>query len=135
MTADTINDSANYDDKTIRLVQATTRALMGAFREKAHLLSQCKEDIDQLVRRGYDTKKAQDAARNLFGTDKVSFLAIDGTGSQDQALDMLIFYAGAFGYAGQLDFTDLRGCSYTEPFEVAETANLSAAIPLSSIKN
>ena len=43
---------------------------------------------------------------------------------------MLVFYAGAFGYLGKLDFTDNKGCCYNEPSEVEGTLNTSAAIPL-----
>jgi hypothetical protein len=93
-------------------------------------LRQCSDDISLLIREGYNVKEAQNAARKLFGMDKVSFLAIDGTESQDQTLDILIFYAGAFGYLGQLDFTNMKGCHYSEPSEVAETTSVSAAIPL-----
>ena len=43
---------------------------------------------------------------------------------------MLVFYAGAFGYLGKLDFTDNKGCCYNEPSEVEGTLNTSAVIPL-----
>jgi hypothetical protein len=38
---------------------------------------------------------------------------------------MLIFYAGTFGYIGQLDFTD-EGCCYDEPSEIKASMNISA---------
>jgi AraC-like DNA-binding protein len=37
--------------------------------------------------------------------------ATDGTQSQDEQLEMLIFYAGTFGYIGKLDFVDNKGIS------------------------
>jgi len=54
---------------------------------------------------------------------------IDGTQSQDKELDMLIFYAGTFGYIGQLNFTD-KGCCYDERLEMKASMNISAAIPV-----
>jgi hypothetical protein len=42
---------------------------------------------------------------------------------------MLIFYAGTYGYIGQLDFTD-KGCCYDEPSEIKASMNISAAIPV-----
>ena len=87
-------------------------------------------DLKMLIREGYDINTTREAAKNLFGKYNVPFLAIDGTQSQDQALDMLVFYAGAFGYLGRLDFTDNKGCCYNEPSEVEGTLNTSAAIPL-----
>ena len=76
-------------------------------------------------------KIAKEAAKKLFGEAKttISFLAIDGTQSQDQEFDMLIFYAGTYGYIGQLDFTD-KGCCYDEPSEIKASMNISAAIPV-----
>src|SRR5207244_3605604 len=46
-----------------------------------------------------------------------------------QQLDMLIFYAGAFGYMGQLEFVE-KGCSCGEIVEANNITNVSAAIPI-----
>jgi hypothetical protein len=67
-------------------------------------LSSLPDDIKLLLREGYDVKVANETAEKFFGKKKISFIAIDGTQSQDQQLDMLIFYAGAFGYIGHLEF-------------------------------
>jgi hypothetical protein len=42
---------------------------------------------------------------------------------------MLIFYAGAFGYTGQLEFVE-NGCSCGEILDANKVANISAAIPI-----
>ncbi|MGA9843029.1 MAG: hypothetical protein WBQ25_12005 [Nitrososphaeraceae archaeon] len=42
---------------------------------------------------------------------------------------MLIFYAGAFGYVGQLEFVE-KGCSCGEILEANNITNVSAAIPI-----
>jgi hypothetical protein len=39
---------------------------------------------------------------------------------------MLIFYAGAFGYIGQLEFIE-KGCSCGEILEANNVSNVSAA--------
>src|SRR5690348_8618556 len=118
------------DDKIIRIIQSSTRGLLASFRNKTQLLRECSDDIKLLIREGYDINTARDAANKLFGKCNVEFLAIDGTQSQDRALDMLVFYAGAFGYSGKLDFNDNKGCCYDEPSEVEATMNISAAVPL-----
>jgi hypothetical protein len=89
---------------------------MGSFRVKTELLTKCSNDLKLLIREGYDVKIAKETAEKFFGKRKVSFIAIDGTESQDQRLDMLIFYAGAFGYIGQLEFVKER-CSCGEILE------------------
>jgi hypothetical protein len=120
-------DLDNDDDKLIKLVQSSTRNLMGSFRDKTELLSKCSDDIKLLLREGYDVKVAKETAEKFFGKKKISLIAIDGTQSQDQQLDMLIFYAGAFGYIGQLEFVE-KGCSCGEILEANNVTNISAAI-------
>ena len=118
----------NDDDKLIKMIQSSTRNLMGSFRDKTELLSKCSDDIKLLLREGYDVKVAKETAEKFF-VKKISVIAIDGTQSQDQQLDMLIFYAGAFGYIGQLEFVE-KGCSCGEILEPNNVTNISAAIPI-----
>ncbi|MGB6530230.1 MAG: hypothetical protein WBF33_19175 [Candidatus Nitrosopolaris sp.] len=92
-------------------------------------MSKCSDDIKLLLREGYDVKVAKETAEKFFGKKKISFIAIDGTQSQDQQLDMLIFYAGAFGYIGQLEFVE-KGCNCGEILEANNVGNVSAAIPI-----
>jgi hypothetical protein len=102
---------------------------MGSFRQKTELLTQCSNDIKLLIREGYDVKVAKETAEAFFGKNKVSFIAIDGAESQDQQLDMLVFYAGAFGYIGQIEFVK-EHCSCGEILEPHTVSNVSAAIPI-----
>jgi hypothetical protein len=102
---------------------------MGSFREKTELLTKCSNDIKLLIREGYNVKVAKQTAENFFGKKKISFIAIDGAQSQDQQLDMLIFYAGAFGYIGELEFVK-EHCSCGEILEPHTVSNVSAAIPI-----
>jgi hypothetical protein len=119
------------NDKIIKIIQSSTRKIMGSFRERIELLRDCSDDVKSLIREGYDTKTAQNTAERLFGAkENISFLAIDGTQSQDQTLDMLVFYAGAFGYIGQLEFTGDKGCTYGEPIGIKGTMGVSTAIPV-----
>ena len=50
------------NDKLIKLVQSSTRNLMGSFRDKTEVLSKCSDDIKLLLREGYDVKIARDIA-------------------------------------------------------------------------
>ena len=102
---------------------------MGSFREKTELLTKCSNDIKLLIREGYNVKVAKETAEIFFGKKKISFIAIDGAQSQDQRLDMLIFYAGAFGYIGELEFVK-EHCSCGEILEPHNVSNVSAAIPI-----
>jgi hypothetical protein len=86
-------------------------------------------DLKLLLREGHDKDIAKQASHKFFGDSRVSFVAIDGTESQDESLDMLIFYAGAFGYSGQLEFLD-RGCDCGEVVQAQQSTDISTAIPL-----
>jgi hypothetical protein len=118
----------NMEDSLIKSVQSSTRTLIESFRDKTKLLANCS-DLKLLLREGYKTDIAKQAGKKFFGNNKVSFVAIDGTESQDEHLDMLIFYTGAFGYVGQLEFLE-GGCSCGEVIEAKHTTNISTAIPL-----
>jgi hypothetical protein len=100
------------EDLLIKSVQSSTRTLIESFRDKTKLLANCS-DLKLLLREGYKTDIAKQAGKKFFGNNKVSFVAIDGTESQDEHLEMLIFYTGAFGYVGQLEFLEV-GCSCGE---------------------
>jgi len=118
-------------EKLIRVVQDATKNLLHSFRDKANALHDCSEDVRLLIREGYDKEIAYITALNLFGKNITSFLAIDGTESQDQQLDMMIFYAGAFGYIGKLHFNDsTNGCSFDEPLPIEGSLGLSTAVAI-----
>ena len=86
---------SSNQDAMISTIQSSTRSIIDSFNDKTKSLSSSFEDINQLIRVGFDSKVAYDTARNLFGNDVVEFLAIDGTMSEDQRLDMLVFYTSS----------------------------------------
>ena len=119
-------------DAIISIIQSSARAIIDSFNGKTESLSASSEDINQLIRTGFDAKIACNTAKNLFGDDAVEFLAIDGTISEDQKLDMLVFYTAAFGYIGKLKFTD-KECTASEPeamYNDGKDKDVSAAIPI-----
>ncbi|MFB5601047.1 MAG: hypothetical protein ACE5SW_12575 [Nitrososphaeraceae archaeon] len=117
-------------EKIIRVVQSSTKNILKSFQEKNIILKQYSKDIKSYIREGYDKEKAYDIALKLFGKNKTMFIAIDGIGSQEQHLDMLVFYAGAFGYTGELAFSREDGCQYKEIEELKGISNVSAAISI-----
>ena len=70
-------------------MQFSTRALIGSFRVKTKLISNYSNDIRKLLREGYDVNLTKTTAENFLGKKKISFIAIDGTESQDQQLVMV----------------------------------------------
>jgi hypothetical protein len=47
----------NMEDSLIKSIQSSTRALIGSFRDKTKLLSNCP-DLNLLLRKGYDRNRA-----------------------------------------------------------------------------
>lgn len=119
----------NSQDLSIQSLQYSTRALIGSFRDKTKMISTCSNDIKKLLREGYDVNVARSIAEKFFGQTKISFIAIDGTESQDQQLDMLLFYVGAFAYTGQLEF-GAKKCECGDVTEAGRISDISTAIPL-----
>lgn len=122
---------SNVDhEKIIKVVQSSTSRLINSFQEKNILLKQYYKDIKYVIREGYDKHHSYDTCLKLFGKNKTKFIAIDGIESQDQHLDMLVFYAGAFGYVGEIEFSKDTGCKYKEVEELKGIDNVAAAISI-----
>jgi hypothetical protein len=121
---------SGLEARTIEQVESSTRFLLNSFREKIAQLKECREEIRRVLRFGVDTDAACLTGRKFFGGDEVEYVAIDGTDSADQQLDLLVFYVGAFGYSGEIRFADGQvEVSSAQP--LSEDLSVSAAIPLS----
>ncbi|MDA4120945.1 MAG: hypothetical protein OK404_00885 [Thaumarchaeota archaeon] len=120
----------SIESRTINEVQASTRFLLDSLKTKMSGLGECAEDIRDLLRFGVDLPSAASTARRFFGTDTVGYLAIDGTDSVDQQLDLIVFYVGAFGYSGQVRFSP-DSVVVSDPRASDSSMSISAAIPLS----
>ncbi|MDG6898838.1 MAG: hypothetical protein JRN24_03765, partial [Nitrososphaerota archaeon] len=121
---------SSAESRTIAEVKASTRFLLDSFKAKMGALKECGPDIRNLLRFGVDLRAAAETARRFFGTDSVEYVAIDGTNSVDQQLDLIVFYVGAFAYAGSVTFGP-DGVLVGSPHAADEGMSASAAIPLS----
>jgi hypothetical protein len=124
------SDDSGLEDRTIREVEASTRFLLRSFKEKIAELKECGPEIAQILRFGVDTPSASLTGRKFFGGDEIGFVAIDGTDSADQQLDLLVFYVGAFAYSGKIRFLDGQ-ISVGDAQPLGGDLAVSAAIPLS----
>jgi len=127
-----LSDSDDYglEIRTIREVEESTRFLLRSFKGKIAELKGCGPDIAQILRFGVDKSLASTTGRKFFGGDEVGFVAIDGTDSADQQLDLLVFYVGAFAYSGKIRFLDGQ-VAVGEAQPLGDDLSVSAAIPLS----
>ena len=111
-------------------MRSSANELLTRFRERLELLRGNNEVTTKLLRQGYDPSICFEEAVKFFGTEKVTYLAIDGTEFHEDRLDMTVFYTGAFGYSGALIFGDNTVKTDQIP-EPQGSLCLSAAIPLS----
>jgi hypothetical protein len=124
------SEVAGIESRTISEVQASTRFLLDSFKGKMGQLKDCGSDIRALLRFGVDAPSARATAKKFFGSDTVSYVAIDGTDSVDQHLDLIVFYVGAFAYSGQVQFAP-DSVVVGAPSAADSSLSVSAAIPLS----
>ena len=120
----------DVESRTIAEVKASTKFLLDSLKTKMDSLSECGPDIGKLMKAGVDYPGAALTARKFFGTDSVGYVAIDGTQSIDQQLDLVVFYIGAFAYSGQARFTGAN-VEIGPPKANEQSLSASAAIPLS----
>lgn len=123
------NDSG-LETRTIEEVEISTRFLLNSFKEKIGELKQTGPELKRLLRFGVDTLSASVTGKKFFEREEVDFVAIDGTYSADQQLDLLVFYVGAFAYSGKITFLD-REIEVSDSRPASGDLSVSAAIPLS----
>jgi uncharacterized membrane protein YgcG len=123
---------ADLDGRTLQEVRSSTRFLLNSFKGKIdELKTSSGPDIRKLMRFGVDQRSACSTGRAFFGSDEVGYVAVDGTCSIDQHLDLLVFYVGAFGYSGILRLeNDEIKVGDPVPMNQSSMA-ISASIPLS----
>jgi hypothetical protein len=125
------SDLPDLEARTMEEVRSSTRFLLKSFKAKIDELRSVGPEVEKLMRFGIDMKSASSVGRSFFGSDEVNYLAVDGTFSVDQHLDLLVFYVGAFGYSGTLRF-ESDEISVGDPSPMNESsAAVSASIPLS----
>ncbi len=124
-------DLPELEARTMEEVRSSTRFLLKSFKSKTdELRKTAGKDVGKLLRFGVDQARACSTAREFFGKDSVGYMAVDGTFSIDQKLDLLVFYVGAFGYAGTLGF-DGDEIKIGDPAPMTGSTAVSASIPLS----
>lgn len=125
-------DSQELSDteKTIESVRSSASELLATFRSKLDLLRGNEEITKFFLRQGFDSGQCFEEAVKFFGTDEVRYLAIDGTKFEDDRLDMIVFFAGAFAYGGVLRFSE-KEVFAEAPKTSEDSSSLSSAIPVS----
>lgn len=124
-------------DKNIETVRSSANRLLTRFRDRLEQLRGNPQVTEKILRQGFNSQSCFEEAIRFFGREEVNYLAIDGTEFEDDRLDMLIFFAGAFGYTGAIRFALPQGegeetvVTSDPPFASPQSVSLSCAVPLS----
>lgn len=118
-------------DRTVEYVRNSTSRLLSIFNEKLNLLRGNDEVAKKILRMNFNRQTCFDEAIKFFGADTVRYLAIDGTEFKDERLDMLIFFAGAYAYGGDLQFKESGDVEARPPSAEKDFLGISCAIPIS----
>ncbi len=119
------------NDRAVEAVKSAASDLLYAFKLKLEALEGNDAVSKLFLRQGYDGLRCFDVAKKFFGCEEINYLAVDGTEFFEQRLDMNVFYAGAFSYAGGIKFFPDGKILSQAPPPTSENTSLSSAIPLS----
>ncbi|GEM_PF-511452 len=123
--------SLTQEDRTIENLRRSTTTLLSEFVSKLDTLRGNEEISKKIIKQGFSKTKVFGEAIKFFGSDEVRYIAIDGTEFEQNTLDILVFYSGAFGYSGFVRFSDSYGVVADPPQSEEDSFGLSSAIPLS----
>ncbi|TMI67056.1 hypothetical protein E6H12_01640, partial [Candidatus Bathyarchaeota archaeon] len=59
-----------------------------------------------IIKSNFDPKSAHETAKKFFGSDKVSFAAVDGTDYARPLFDLVVFFGGSYAARGTIKYAD-----------------------------
>ncbi len=62
--------------------------------------------LKSLIKKDFSNERAIATARDFFGSEKVSFVAVDGTEYTKPMFDLVIFFGGSYAARGTVEFRD-----------------------------
>ena len=62
--------------------------------------------FENLMKTGFDSRSSYETAKRFFGTDRVSFAAVDGTDYARPLFDLVVFFGGSYAARGTISFLE-----------------------------
>jgi len=59
-----------------------------------------------LIRSDFGSESCHETARRFFGTDRVSFAAVDGTDYARPLFDLVVFFGGSYAARGTITYSE-----------------------------
>ena len=87
--------------------------------------------FESLIKSDFDPVSCRETAKRFFGTDRVSFAAVDGTDYARPLFDLVVFFGGAYAARGTISFREngLPIVEYEDHFLKSGRA-LSSCVPV-----
>ena len=87
--------------------------------------------LKDLIVSDFDSKRAYDTAKDLFGSTNVKFAAVDGTECTRSLFDLVIFFGGAYASKGTIEFDEHNPPEITYSDKLIEGGlGLSSCVPI-----
>jgi len=86
--------------------------------------------LKDLIRSNFRTEDTVSVAREFFGSEKVTFVAVDGTEYTRPMFDLVIFFGGAYAAKGSIEFRKEGPKLTYENRLVEEGVGISSCVPM-----
>jgi hypothetical protein len=89
------------------LLQSGATDQIEGYRARFETLEGMYERVfERLIKSGFSSKSSRETAKRFFGTDRVSFAAVDGTDYARPLFDLVVFFGGSYAARGTISFPE-----------------------------
>jgi hypothetical protein len=89
------------------LLQSGALDQIESYRARFETLEGMYERVfERLIKSGFDSRSSHDTAKRFFGTDRVSFAAVDGTDYARPLFDLVVFFGGSYAARGTISYRE-----------------------------
>ncbi len=89
------------------LLQSGATDQIEGYRARFETLEGMYERVfERLIKSGFSSKSSRETAKLFFGTDRVSFAAVDGTDYARPLFDLVVFFGGSYAARGTISFPE-----------------------------
>jgi hypothetical protein len=104
VTAPSLSDTVKRTCDTLR--QGATKQISDYEQRFSSLKNLYSQLLENLIKQGFNTKKAWETATEFFGSSSARFAGVDGTMFSKPLFDMVIFFGGAYAATGMVTFSE-----------------------------
>jgi hypothetical protein len=89
------------------LLQSGAMDQIEGYRARFETLEGMYERVfESLIKSGFSSRSSHDTAKQFFGSDRVSFAAVDGTDYARPLFDLVVFFGGSYAARGTISYPE-----------------------------